>query len=79
MKLGVVKFPSLSQHTVKSTDLIKKLLLWQPLLIHRIQTYESHFLAECWYQHKYKGLSKIFRTVAAIYTAVLVARSTGGW
>jgi hypothetical protein len=28
---------------------------------------------------KYDGVSKIFRTDAAIYTAVMVARSTGRW
>jgi hypothetical protein len=27
----------------------------------------------------YEGTSKIFRTGAAIYTAVVVARSTGKW
>jgi hypothetical protein len=28
---------------------------------------------------KYEAVSKIFRTGAAIYTAVVVARSTGRW
>jgi hypothetical protein len=28
---------------------------------------------------KYEGTSKIFRTCVAIYTAVVVARSTGIW
>jgi hypothetical protein len=30
-------------------------------------------------QMKYEGVSKIFRTGDAIYTAVVVARSTGRW
>jgi hypothetical protein len=56
--------------------------IWEPLSSEILKACTGiampyHFRTNVIYE--YEGVSKIFRTGAAIYTAVVVARNTGRW
>jgi hypothetical protein len=49
---------------------------------HNDQTFSAYGLTNktiLWLKAMYEVISKIFRTGAAIYTAVVLAQSTGSW